>query len=191
MASALLHCPKCRAALLQHPFNRGEFAPCSFCQARLQIEVFPALFRRVEAGCAGEAIILEGEAGCFYHPQKRAVLPCDGCGRFLCALCDCEHQGRHLCPACLETGRTRGSIKSLEHKRVRYDNMAMALALLPLLLFYFTIVTAPTVLYVAIRYRKAPLGLTQRSRLKLFIAAGIAILQIGGWSALLIAILTG
>ena len=44
--------------------------------------------------------------------------------------------------------------------------------------------------YVVIRYRKSPLGLTQRSRSKLVIAALIATLQIAGWAALLIGILT-
>jgi len=190
MSPALIHCPKCRAALLQHAFNRDEFAPCGSCGAPLLIEVFPALFRPVASGRAGEAILTEGEASCFYHPQKKAVLPCEACGRFLCALCDCEHQGQHLCPACLQTGREKGKIKSLENKRTRYDNMAMTLALLPLLIFYFTIITAPLTLYLAIRYWKSPLGLTQRSRVKMLVAAGIAMLQAGGWLALLIGILT-
>lgn len=188
MSTALIHCPKCKAALLNHAFNRDEFAPCAACNSALQIEIFPALFRRTEAGRAGEVIMLEGEASCFYHPQKKALLPCEGCGRFLCALCDCEHRGQHLCPACLETGRTKGKIKSLENKRIRYDNMAMTLAILPFLIFYFTLITAPMTLYVAIRYWKSPLGLTQRSRLKLVLAAVIASLQIAGWAALLIAL---
>jgi hypothetical protein len=188
MTTALIHCPKCKAALLNHAFNRDAFAPCPSCTASLQIEIFPAMFRRAEAGRAGEVIMMEGEASCFYHPQKKAVLPCEGCGRFLCALCDCEHQGQHLCPSCLETGRTKGKIKSLENKRTRYDNMAIALAILPFLIFYFTLITAPMTLYVAIRYWKSPLGLTQRSRIKLVIAAVIASLQITGWAVLLIAL---
>jgi hypothetical protein len=191
MSQALIHCPKCKAALLNHAFNRDAFAPCAACDTPLQIEIFPALFRPAETGRTGEVVLVEGEASCFYHPQKKAVLPCQSCGRFLCALCDCEHLGRHLCPTCLETGRSKGKIQSLENKRLRYDNLALALALLPMLLFYFTIVTAPMTLYVAIRHRKAPLGLTQRSRLKLLIAAVIASLQIAAWAAFLIAGLTG
>jgi hypothetical protein len=187
MSTALIHCPKCKAVLLNHAFNRDTFAPCASCHAPLLIEIFPALFRPVEAGGAGEFIMLEGEAGCFYHPQKKALLPCESCGRFLCALCDCEHLGRHLCPSCLESGRTKGRIKSLENKRIRYDNMAMALAVLPFLIFYLTLITAPMALYVAIRYRKAPLALTQRSRIKLVIAGVVASLQIAGWAAFFIA----
>lgn len=190
MSTALIHCPKCKAALLEHPFNVDAFAPCASCQSPLQIEIFPALFRRSDVGRTGEAIMMEGEASCFYHPAKKAVLPCEGCGRFLCALCDCEHQGQHLCPTCLETGRSKGKIKSLENKRTRYDSMALALALLPMVIFYFTFITAPMVIYLAIRHWKSPLGLTQRNRVKLVIAAVLAVLQLAGWTLLLIGIFT-
>jgi hypothetical protein len=190
MSTALIHCPKCKAALLNHAFNRDVFAPCASCNSALQIEIFPAMFRPAEAGRAGEGIMLEGEASCFYHPQKKAVLPCEACGRFLCALCDCEHQGQHLCPSCLETGRTKGKIKSLENKRIRYDNMAFLAAIIAFLppIIYLSFITAPAALYIAIRYWKSPLGLTQRSRVKLVIAAVIAALQITGWVVLLIAL---
>lgn len=190
MTAALIHCPKCQATLLSHSFNDGEFAPCAACNSALQIEIFPALFRRTEAGRTGEAVMMEGEASCFYHPSKKAVLPCEGCGRFLCALCDCEHQGRHLCPSCLEAGRSKGKIKSLENKRLRYDNLALSLALLPILIFYFTLITAPMTLFIVFRHWKSPFGLTQRSRAKLVIAGLIALLQIAGWTALFIGIFT-
>lgn len=190
MSNGLLHCPKCRATLLTHAFNSGAFGPCGSCQSALAIEVFPALFRRTEAGRIGETVMMEGEASCFYHPAKKAVLPCEGCGRFLCALCDCEHQGQHLCPACLEAGRSKGRIKSLENKRMRYDNLALSLALLPILIFYFTLITAPMTLYLVIRHWKSPFGLTQRSRGKFILAGLIALLQIAGWTAFFIAIFT-
>ena len=189
MSPTLIHCPKCKAALLDQVFNR-DFAPCPSCSEPLQIEVFPAMFRRVETGGSGELVMTGSEASCFYHPQKRAVLPCEACGRFLCALCDCEHNGRHLCPACLEAGRSKGKIKSLENVRTRYDNVALALALYPILIFYFTIITAPMALYVAIRYWRAPMGLTQRSRVRFVVAILLAVLQLCGWTARVIGIAT-
>src|ERR1051325_5411683 len=190
MATTLIHCPKCNAALLDQVFNRGDFTPCPTCAEPIQVEVFPALFRRAAVGRGAEAVLIEGEASCFYHPQKKAVLPCEGCGRFLCALCDCEHNGQHLCPACLEAGRTKGKIKSLENSRTRYDNIALALAIYPLIIFYFTIITAPIALFMVIwRWRKPP-GMTQRSRSRFVIAALIALLQIGGWATLFIHLAT-
>src|SRR5215472_15595335 len=113
MNSPLIQCPKCHGWLLEGVFNRQDLAPCPTCRTPVQVEVFPAFFRKTDAGPGAEAVMVEGESSCFYHPQKKAVTPCAACGRFLCALCDCELNGQHFCPACLETGRTKGKIKSL------------------------------------------------------------------------------
>src|SRR5271157_324006 len=113
--SPLIACPQCRAWLLEGVFNRQELAPCPSCGTPLQIEVFPALFRKISTGQSAQPVLVEGESSCFYHPQKKAVIPCAGCGRFLCALCDCELNGQHFCPACIETGKSKGKIKSLEN----------------------------------------------------------------------------
>lgn len=190
MNNALIQCPQCRAWLMEGVFNQPEFAPCPACGVSLQIEVFPALFRKTTAGHSGETLLVEGESSCFYHPQKKAVRPCDGCGRFLCALCDCEVAGRHFCPACLETGKMKGKIKSLDNQRTFYDSIALALAIYPMLIFYFTIFTAPMALYVAIRYWKAPQSILRRTRVRAVAAITIALLQIGGWAALIIILAT-
>lgn len=171
-------------------FNQPEFAPCPACGVPLQIEVFPALFRKIAPGQSGEAIMIEGESSCFYHPQKKAVVPCDGCGRFLCALCDCALDDRHFCPACLETGRTKGKIKNLENQRTLYDSIALALAIFPMLIFYFTIITAPMTLFVVIRYWKAPSSILRRTKIRFLAAMVISLLQIGGWAALFIVLAT-
>src|SRR5689334_14173583 len=176
--SQLLQCPKCRGWLLEGVFNLPELAPCPSCQSELQVEVFPALFRPATAGKDGESILVEGESSCFYHPQKKAVLPCSSCGRFVCALCDCELHGQHFCPACLETGRTKRKIKSLENQRTLYDSIALSLAIYPLILFYLTFVTAPIALFIAIRYWKAPLSLVHRTKARLIAAIVLAALQI-------------
>jgi hypothetical protein len=185
MNNALIQCPACQTWLMGGPFNQREFGPCPACNVPLLGEVFPALFRKISAGQSGETIMVEGESSCFYHPQKKAVLPCDGCGRFLCALCDCPLQGKHFCPACLEAGRTKGKIKNLDNQRTLYDSIALALAVYPLVivvLYYFTFVTAPMSLYVAIRYWNAPQGILRRTKIRFIIAIVIALLTIVGWA---------
>lgn len=185
-----VQCPKCHAWLLEGIFNQPELSPCPACGVPLQVEVFPALFRKINPGKKSEAILVEGESGCFYHPQKKAVLPCDSCGRFLCALCDCELNGRHFCPACLETGKTKGKIKSLDQGRTLYDSIALSLAIYPMLIFYFTLLTAPMALFTAIRYWRAPRSLVRRTKIRFVAAIIISLLQIAGWGIFFIVFLT-
>lgn len=188
MNASLIQCPACQAWLLEGVFNQAHLSPCPACGVPLQIEVFPALFRSRNVGRGGETILIEGESSCFYHPQKKAVLPCQGCGRFLCALCDCELSGQHFCPACLETGKTKGKIRSLENQRTLYDSIALWLAILPLLIFYFTLVTAPMALFVAVRYWNAPRSIVRRSKIRYIAAIVLATMQIAGWGWLFVAL---
>lgn len=181
MSAFLPSCPGCGASLGEGVLNLPDLAPCPSCGVPMQVEVFPALFRPPTRGRDGEALMVEGESSCFYHPQKRAVVPCQGCGRFLCALCDCELHGEHFCPACLEVGRQKGRIQRLENQRTLYDGIALAVATLPLLIFYFTIITAPIALYLAIRYWNAPRSIVHRTKFRLVLAIVLATLQIVGW----------
>lgn len=180
----VLQCSRCRAQLADSLLSRRGFSPCPSCGVPLEAEAFPAFYRPVPRGLDGELVIVEGEASCFYHPQKKATVPCQGCGRFLCALCDCVLNEQHFCPACLETGKQKGRIKHLENQRVLYDNLALGLAVYPVVLiitWVFTIVTAPIALFVALRYWNAPRSLVSRSRVRLVLAIVFSLLQITGW----------
>lgn len=183
-------CPQCQSRLTDEAINRQELSSCPSCGTWSQAEVFPALFRKINPGQSAQPVMLEGESSCFFHPQKKAVVPCGGCGRFLCALCDCEFAGEHFCPACLEAGKSKGKIKNLDNQRIRYDNIALALALVPVLIFYFTLITAPMALFIVIRYWNSPRGLVQRSRIRFVFAGVIATLQIAGWTAFFILLAT-
>jgi hypothetical protein len=78
-------------------------------------------------------------------------------------------------------GKSKGKIKNLENRRTLYDSVALSLAVLPLLIFYFTIITAPMALYVAIRYWNAPRSIVHRTRIRYVFAILFATLQIVGW----------
>jgi len=181
----MLACPRCNAALPETFFNAQELHPCPECTAQVQVDLFPALLAPTAVGRAGETLIVEGESSCFYHPTKRAAAACESCGRFLCALCDLDLNGRHLCPGCLKTGRRKGKLKNLENRRMRYDGLAMTLAFAPLLVFYFTILTAPATLYVVIRYWNAPGSLVRRGRWRMVLAFIVALLEVIAWAALI------
>ena len=176
-----VECPNCKVPLAQNQFNQPALVACDGCGGKLRVDVYPAFFRPIAPGRSPEALLVEKEAGCFFHPEKKAVVPCEACGRFLCALCDCELHGQHFCPGCLQAGQKRGKIKRLEQERTLYDNIALSLAVYPLLLFYFTIVTAPVSLVVAIRYWNAPLSIVHRTKTRLMLAILIAGAEILGW----------
>ncbi len=112
------------------------------------------------------------------------MLPCDACGRFLCALCDVELNGRHLCPACLETGRKKGHLTHLDNRRTLYDSLALTLTLVPLLFWPLTLITAPAALFIAIRFWNAESSVVRRTKIRLVLAIFIALIQIVGWAIL-------
>jgi hypothetical protein len=181
----LLGCTECHGDLPVEGFNRPEWLSCRICGAKIRSVVFPALFRARNVGQSGERIETEGEASCFFHPAKKAVVACESCGRFLCSLCDLEMRGKHICPQCLEAGRKKGKLKDLEHHRFLYDSLALSLATWPLLIFYFTIFTAPLALYFALRYWNAPTSVLPRQRrLRQVVAVLLSVLQIAGWALL-------
>jgi len=184
MATDALHCPKCNTVLPDAVFNQDSTAPCPGCNSPLLVQVFPALFRKPQEGKAGETILVEGEASCFYHPQKRAVIPCAACGRFLCALCDVELNDEHLCPVCLETGSRKGKLTQLETKRVLYDGSALMLALAPMVLFCFwwaSLATAPAAVILGIRSLRQPQSILPRTRFRSYAAITLGLAQAGCW----------
>jgi hypothetical protein len=185
MSAVAVFCPRCLAPLQSTPPTPGERPQCPLCLSVFEIEIFPAFFHRPEQAQEAERVLLEGESTCFYHLDKKAVLPCHSCGRFLCALCDCELHGEHFCPSCLEAGVKKGKIKSIESRRTRHDSIALTLALAPMLFFYVTLVTAPATLFVVIRHWKTPLSIVRRTKVRFVIAAIVALLQIVGWIAII------
>ena len=53
-------------------------------------------------------------------------------------------------------------------------------------IFYFTLVTAPAALFVAIRYWNAPRSIVHRTKIRLVAAIVLALMQIAGWASLFI-----
>lgn len=87
-----------------------------------------------------------------------------------------------MCPQCLETGKTKRKIKNLEDQRICYDTIAWLVALVPMLFFWFTIFTAPIVLFLVIRFWKSPLSIVPRTRIRFVAAFGLAVIQLTGWT---------
>jgi len=184
MIASAIKCSKCNLPLPEGAINTGDFVECPFCSSPIQVDVLPALLIPMQTGSAGETILLEAEASCFYHPAKRATVPCESCGRFLCALCDVEFNGRHICPACLETGQKKGKLTELENKRTLYDSAALSLTILPLLIWPLTLLAAPAAVVLAIYAWNKPRSIVGRTRIRIYLALFFGLLEMGGWVVL-------
>ncbi len=161
--------------------NSGVLVACPSCQVLMRADVFPAFYREIPSGQSGDTLQMDKEAGCFFHPRKKAVVPCSVCGRFVCALCDVALSGRHLCPPCFEKGKTKRKFKSLENQRTCYDTIALLVATVSILMYWFTIFTAPFVIYLTIRHWNSPSSIIPRTKIRFVLAFIIASLQIAGW----------
>jgi hypothetical protein len=177
----VISCTRCKKPLSTQALNAFALVPCSACSVPTRADVYPALFRKLPTGRSGAHLQGEKEASCFYHPTKKASVACSACGRFLCTLCDVDFNDRHLCPVCLDKGKTKRKIKNLENHRICYDTVALSIALIASFFIWPTILSAPIVLYMVIRYWKAPGSIIPRSKIRFVLAFLISGLQIVGW----------
>jgi hypothetical protein len=179
MAVQAICCGECSLPVLAESWNREEGVRCSGCGQRVLVTVFPAI-ERARVGALPEALAAESEASCYYHPQSRAAVPCDECGRFLCHLCDLELDGRHLCPGCFQAGVGASKLEAVETRRTMYDTIALALATVPALLFWPVIATAPAALWIVVRRWRAPGSIVPRTRIRYYLAALFALAEMAG-----------
>lgn len=179
----ILACSNCGTPLPGNVFNIEGNVACVGCNAPTRALVFPSLFAERAPVSTGEQLVLDGEASCFYHSEKRAAIACERCGRFLCALCDVELGSEHVCPRCIETGVQKDKMTHLKRQHTLYDNVALALALVPAIPFFwfFGWVMAPIAIFVAIRYWNRPLSILRRSRWRFVVAIVAALGHFVAW----------
>lgn len=185
----ILECPKCSAVLpAGTPGDPGRI-DCPTCGIELRVVVFPALFRDDVKPVVAESVMADGEASCFFHAGKKAVHPCAGCGRFLCALCDLEIAGEHLCASCVESGRKKGSIQQIEAKRFIAGYCCLSLGILSLLIFCMPLsfVILPTQIILWAMNRKKPQSLVgKRPWVGYVVGMALSALSILFWLSLFV-----
>ncbi len=178
MAADAIVCAACSMPVPREFWNREEGVRCRGCGQNVRVTVFPAIDLH-PIGAAPEALQVETESSCFYHPQSRAARVCDECGRFLCALCDLEVEGRHICPRCFESGVSTHKIQTVEQRRIMYDNVALALSTLPFLLIWPALIAAPWALVLVVTRWNAPSSVVPRTKIRFLLAALFALAEIG------------
>lgn len=187
MRSTSLHCHRCNTLLPGDATTLPSITECPLCAAPVTIQVFPAYTKPPSTSSVVPSAVQSGEASCFVHTQKRAVIPCDRCGRFLCALCDFPIGNQHLCPGCVEDASAKKELGELENHRVRWDVVVWYLLVVPVVFCGWIIpLTAPTAFVLAILKRQSPPSLVARSRLWLKLGMILAMLEFVGFIALMI-----
>lgn len=177
--------PKCPACQAELPVADGavgaQTITCGNCRGVVELEVFPAQWRKVQPGRAGELVTGE-ESACFVHTDRRAEAACDSCGRFMCALCEVRVGEQRICVACLENGRRAGRLAQVERSRTIFALVAMRVALFGLLLGPFGPAAGLSAIVLAIVGMTKPASVTGRR----YVGSAIAALVLGtlltlGW----------
>ncbi len=150
------------AGTVSCPSCLGDIAPlgpdwqtCPYCDKRLQVRLWPVVRPNSKASTA-----VSDQATCFFHPDKAFQACCQRCGRFVCALCDLQLGAEHVCPTCFERGRgapgSEAGKAEWRYRDVLYDSIALTVGW-GWILFWPTLIAAiPAVIFLHIKYRKAP-----------------------------------
>ena len=121
-------CDKCRQPLSAYGNGEPGRVVCGICGT----EYYGAVFNVAESflSRSSDAVSVRDreEAQCFFHPGKEAVEVCSVCGRMMCALCDIEQSGAHVCPSCIND-RTRSDIDGMTRRSCAYVHVAWLLLL--------------------------------------------------------------
>ncbi|MEM1441188.1 MAG: hypothetical protein AAGF67_02530 [Verrucomicrobiota bacterium] len=180
---ALLQCPTCRNLLTVNREVESLEDKCPVCQSKVEIEVFPRLFRepiiRVETKIADES-----EAACTFFPELKAEKVCDGCGSLLSEKATIVWGEDEVCMPCLYRFREEEkSLRFLPHA-ILNDNRALALVTI---LAPLSLVTAPLALILLLRHRKEKDTIFPRSRWRWWTAMVLSVFWILIWIAILTA----
>jgi uncharacterized BrkB/YihY/UPF0761 family membrane protein len=78
----------------------------------------------------------------------------------------------------------KASGQRLEQERTLYDSIALVVATWPLVIFYFTVITAPATLVLCLKYWRKPISIVRRSKWRMWVAGLTAVVQLILWVAL-------
>lgn len=189
MQAVTYSCKQCRAPLPDELINREALATCPSCAARFMFRVYPAATAETAPAAVESDACGDAAAGCFYHAGRPAGAVCETCGRFICALCRIEYRQGYCCPACIRRDIDRAGAPDVIRRHVRYDKIALTLALAPLLFWPLTAISGPAAMIAGIRYWNRPVSLVTRGRGRLVLAIVLGFMQTAAWVSLLVVVL--
>jgi uncharacterized paraquat-inducible protein A len=124
------------------------------------------------------------ETACAAHSDNVAVVNCQRCGVFMCALCRIDADEMALCPACFDRLSAEGALASTRTTFRDYSRQASNTAIAGLLLWVFGLIIGPVAIYYGIRSLKQLRQMGEsggRARAVIAILAGLVETGLGGF----------
>lgn len=166
-AEGAITCPKCGGP---NGGRDGEPGECATCRSPMEVRLFRSMWAPPEEGGGEEAraVFEGGGATCFFCEGQVATATCGGCGRFICERCKVDWAGELTCLTCIHAKRELKDDDRFKSRRTIYDNLALSLLLLPLLLpvygIFISVMMAPVSLFLVIRHWNSSRGIVPRGR---------------------------
>ena len=181
LAPALAECGVCHASI--EPSADGSVTRC-YCGTEVQFLMFPALEHAAGSGSAGEILTSDQESPCFFHSAKRASAACDSCGRFVCDLCRIRWGARIVCPSCLAAADKNTTL--LTRSRTNYDSIALAISVMSIIIWPFSLFMAPVAITCGILALRKPGSLVRRYKVRAWAAIVLGTGTLGFWGWLIV-----
>lgn len=163
----------------------GGQVQCQACKRRSTVLAMPSLLENRAAKPPPPPVDppAEGEAACFYSPNRRATKECSHCGVLISDIWAAQWGSKSVCLKCLDHLRAKGQDAHFQTKRILWDNVALIMALVPLTVVFWWVsfITAPAAIFTALWHWNSPRSLVPRSRLRLIIALLLGLAQVGGF----------
>ena len=192
MAPPSLHCDRCQTPLPDAFLNTPApvalpGVPRAVARAGVPGVRAPRRRRRAPAARRKPSAATRTRAA-FSIRAKRRSCPARAAGGS-CARCATWRSTAGTCarrawPTRRRVARSGGAAGQtvFANERTLYDQVALSLAVLPLLMWPLTLFCAPVAFYFAVRYWNSPRqGLIRRSRVRLVLAAVFALVEMAGW----------
>lgn len=175
-------CPHCLAELEIARVVSGMQA-CRGCSSSFEAMRFQPPDRAAAVQRLGEAGP-GAETACAAHPANVAVVNCQRCGVFMCALCRIDADEMALCPACFDRLSAEGALASTRTSFRDYGRQASNTAIVGLPLIVFGLAIGPAAIYYGLRSLKQLRQMgetTGRARAVIAILAGLLEAGVGGF----------
>jgi hypothetical protein len=171
-------CPSCSGPL---PLNQGAGTVCLRCRRPVELRLFPALAGRPPPLALPDPPG-EGEAACFYNPERKATCSCTHCGVLISEMWAAQWGEGQVCLKCLDHLRAEVKDGRFESKRTLWGRVVLTLAILPMTMFCWptVFITAPAALLLGLWHWKSPTSIKSKSKLGMVVGMILALLQIVG-----------